>query len=396
MENTTTEMKTAEIAEGADCETNTDSSRMLASVQLVDSVTKHSNANDLVIANVLGWQIVARPDEVTATQTRLCQQTGGNGTLIIYCEIDSMLPGDAEWLPEAVKQRVAAQENKKHYRLQTIRLRGEYSQGLIIPLHPSMFTSEFTLESLHLGQDVTKQLGIKKYERPSYTGGNGGGTGEPRVSNFPTHLIDKTDEHRIQSSPKLADGLEEVVVTVKQDGMSGSYLIDPETGELMVLSRNMIRPKPAVPATAAASDCPYWYLAEKYKISEKLMNFPDFAIQGEVCGPGIQKNLLGLKDKELFVFNVIDIKHRQRLNHYDALDFCQKLDLQFVPVVGVIKNLQDAFKESKFPKMIDFLLEMSKGKYPGTKNDREGLVIRSTNGKVSFKVINNLYLLKNE
>ena len=53
---------------------------------------------------------------------------------------------------------------------------------------------------------------------------------------------------------------------------------------------------------------------------------------------------------------------------------------------------------------LDELLEMAKGKYKGTQNNREGIVIRTVKerfsdtakGRASFKVLNNNYLLKDE
>lgn len=94
--------------------------RKLASVQVVEAIVPHPNANALQLAKVLGWQVVIRMDEVKA------------GDKIVYCEIDSLLPGSAEWLPEAIKKRVAEQTSKEWFRIKTIKLRGELSQGLIV------------------------------------------------------------------------------------------------------------------------------------------------------------------------------------------------------------------------------------------------------------------------
>ena len=40
-----------------------DSSRKLASIQIVDRIDKHNNADSLELATVLGWQIVTRINE---------------------------------------------------------------------------------------------------------------------------------------------------------------------------------------------------------------------------------------------------------------------------------------------------------------------------------------------
>ena len=77
-----------------DLETNIDSERKLASIQIVDRIDPHTNANALELATVLGWQIVTRIGE-----TKIGQK-------VVYCEIDSVLP-NADWLPEAIKNKIA-------------------------------------------------------------------------------------------------------------------------------------------------------------------------------------------------------------------------------------------------------------------------------------------------
>lgn len=128
-----------------DSETNSDSTRKLASIQKVEKIVKHPDADSLSLATVLGWQVVIRNDEAREDD------------LIIYCEIDSLLPGNAEWLPEAIKTRVAAQTDQSFFRVKTIKLRKELSQGLIVPIPKDW-------DKMSVGDNVTDRLGIKKYE----------------------------------------------------------------------------------------------------------------------------------------------------------------------------------------------------------------------------------------
>lgn len=67
------------------------------------------------------------------------------GQKVVYFEIDSLLPGDAKWLPEAVKTRVAAQADKTHFRVKTVKLRNEISQGLLIAI-PNDSIGNFTVD----------------------------------------------------------------------------------------------------------------------------------------------------------------------------------------------------------------------------------------------------------
>lgn len=324
---------------------------------------KHPNADALELVTVLGWQVVTRVGEAKL------------GDTVVYCEIDSMLPGDAEWLPDAVKLRVAAQSDTSVYRIKTIKLRGELSQGLLVPL-PACLDAD-----LVVGSDVTATLGIRKYEPASFEGvGQLANSSRP----FPSDVLDKTDENRVQSYPELMAKFvgHNVVATVKMDGMSGTMLVHPDTKEFLVCSRNFVRE-----FDAKAPFDPYWYVAQKYNIESALRANDHIALQGEVCGPGIQQNLLGLTDTEFYVFNVIDIQHQRRLPHLAALAFCNDNGLRFVPV-------DTAFGLPPESWTVNELLEKAKGKYPGTKNEREGLVLRSIDGSLSVKVINNDYLLK--
>ena len=108
------------------------------------------------------------------------------------------------------------------------------------------------------------------------------------------------------------------------------------------------------------------------------------AVQGEICGPGIQKNRLGLKQIALFAFNVYDIAGRRYLDDADARAFLAEIG---VPTVEVIER-GDSFGYDLLA-----LLRLAEGKYPGTQSEREGIVVRPQTerhsevlgGRLSFK-----------
>ena len=351
-----------------DIESNSDSKRKLASIQVVDKIERHADADSLDIATILGWQTITKIGEVIL------------GERVIYCEIDSMLPYKAEWLPIAVKDRIAKENVAAPFRIRTIKLRGKVSQGLIIPLNNFL---PLYLRSLEVGHDVTSILGITKYDPPPLSE-NCALFQSRRAGSFPSRLLNKTDERRIQSYPDLLTDLngKPYNITVKMDGTSVTYLIDPQSQNFLVCSRNMVRERPINPSL-----CPYWCMAVKYDIEAKLKLIPHIAIQGEICGPNIQKNLAKLDSFELFVYNLIDINEKRRLPLYTMLSLCSStLELQTVP----LEERGPAFGYTN----IKQLLDKAKGRYLGTKNAREGLVIRSIDQTISFKVINNEYLLK--
>lgn len=196
--------------------------------------------------------------------------------------------------------------------------------------------------------------------------------------------------HNCQQVPEILDEIKGKTVysTVKCDGSSISIVY--KDGDVHICSRNLSL------KIEENKDNIYIKTAEKYDLINKLKKHgKNIAIQGELCGPNIQKNRMGLKEHKIFVFDVWDIDKQQYYSYYNLVLFCSNLHLDMVPVVDVftIKN-----------ETIDDLLKMSEGLYVGTSSQREGIVIRSLcndysntlKNRISFKVLNNNYLLKYE
>jgi RNA ligase (TIGR02306 family) len=337
--------------------------RTLASVQRISDLQPIEGADKIELASVLGWKIVVEKGLYKV------------GDLAIYMEIDSVLPAVPEF----------SFLEKHNYRIKTIRLRGQVSQGILFPLHLlDAFTDGYLPEQITEGRDVSGVMKVVKYDPPEVSeGGSGFMTGFTK-GNFPSYVA-KTDETRIQAVPKLLAELGDtpVYVSVKMDGTSGTFAI--RGGEIDICSRNMSKKD--------EGNCVYWNVAKKYKIPEILKRCDNIVIQGEVVGPGIQKNKLKLSEIDLFVFNIYDVKEGRYYDFVDFLNFCQDNDLKTVPILEINKNL------SGFS--IENLLELARGKYDSGHN-REGIVIRPMQekyshvlkGRMSFKVINNDFLLK--
>jgi RNA ligase-like protein len=125
---------------------------------------------------------------------------------------------------------------------------------------------------------------------------------------------------------------------------------------------------------------------------------PDFAIQGEVCGPGTQKNRLGLDEVDLLVFNVYDLRAAAFLPFEAFRAFCADRGLRTVPIERVVEGDEAA----AFGHSLDEWLKAARGFYTGTKQRKEGIVVRplveqpsaTLGGRLSFKVINNDFLRK--
>jgi RNA ligase (TIGR02306 family) len=333
--------------------------RKLASIQVIDSLTPIEGADRIECARVMGWNVVVKKGEFTS------------GSLCVYFEIDSVLPADCSW-SDFLKD--------KKYRVKTAKMRKCLSQGLALPFINFTEEQQEKLKSLSVGDDVTELLSVKKYEIPetgSFKGCNSAG-------NFP-YFLHKTDEIRVQSALDVLQELKDkpYYITTKCDGTSCTIFRFKE--EFGVCSRNFLLKK--------EEESVYWKVAKKYNLEEILPE--GYAIQAEVVGIGIQKNRLKLSDYDLLVFNVFDIEKQRHLDLLEFKEFCNKLNLKIVP----IDEVGECFNYS-----LEALLEMAKGKYSNTQNNREGIVIRPQvgffsrclRGRLSFKVLNNDYLLKDE
>lgn len=327
--------------------------RKLVSIQKIESLQPIAGADFIEKAIVLGWSLVVKKGEFQS------------GDLCAFFEIDSVLP-EAEW-SEFMRP--------SKFRVRTKKMRGVLSQGLALPID----RFGLSIEAL-IGADITSLIGVTKYEPPC-------NNGEEYAGDFPC-FIPKTDEIRLQSAPELLDEIQNLPIfaTLKYDGSSATYAnLD---GKFYVCSRN----KELLPSNNA-----YWQVADRYNLEEVIPN--GYAIQGEVYGEGIQKNRLAIKGVDLAVFNVFDIREGRFLDGQEYQDFCKSLG---IPVVQTLYSDGPSDPTHQAARTIEDFLEEARGFYSGTTNPREGIVVRPWHetqskvlgGRLSFKVINNEFLLK--
>lgn len=337
--------------------------RKLASVQRVLALEPIPNADAIELARINGWQCVVKKGEF---------HVGDKG---VFLEIDAIPPDIPAfqflWTPKTAAPDETTPRPAK-FRLRTMKLRGALSQGLLLPLALLGVNGDE-------GDDLTDALGVEKYEPPVFQTMGGLARGP-----FPSWLP-KTDEMRVQSVPEVLDELRGLpyVCTLKCDGTSASYTLNSRDGDLHVCSRNL---------SLVDGDNVYWRLARELELERILRENAGLAIQGEACGPGIQKNRLALKSPQLRVFNVYDIPNGRYFSDAGLRAFCASNGLTPVEII----EAGESFEHS-----LESLLALAEGVYPNTKNEREGLVIRSQDerfsealsGRLSFKAISNRFLL---
>jgi len=352
--------------------------RKLASIRLVKEIKPIKEADAIELAVVDGWQVVTKKGEFKP------------GDICVYFEIDSFLPPreEFEFLRKTSFKKMGDVEG---FRLRTIRLRGELSQGLLMPLNVLPVSG-----NVYLGMDVTEIFGVVKYEPPIPAELAGKAKGY-----FPSFLC-RTDEERVQN---LSAEYEEWKIssehqfyaTEKLDGSSATFYV--KNGEFGVCSRNLELADPGefVPGMELCDDGierpkrenTFWKVAREMGIKKKLLTTGrNLCIQGELIGEGIQKNPYRIKGHTVLFYNAFDIDKRERLNLRDFISLMKDLEFETVPILGL---------EFLLPDTIEELLREAEGKSilnPNT--EREGMVIRSMDTAISFKVISNKFLLGSE
>jgi RNA ligase (TIGR02306 family) len=334
--------------------------RKLATIQKISEVQPIEGADKIELASVLGWKVVIKKDEFKP------------GDLCVYCEVDSFLPikPEFEFLRKSSYKKMS--DGTEGFRLKTIKLRGQISQGLIIPL--SSLNED--ISNFNIGDDITELLSIVKYEPPIPAQLAGEVKGA-----FPS-FISKTDEERIQN---LIEYLPAYIntpfyVTEKVDGTSVTIYFN--NGEFGICSRNLELKENA--------ENTYWKVVRELDIENKLRNYgKNIALQGELLGEGIQKNIYKIRGQAIKFFDVFDIDKYQYYDYNSFIEILKNFGLETVPVID------DSFS---LPGSVDEILLMANGKSVlNPAANREGLVFRAIAEKrFSFKAISNNFLLLNE
>src|SRR3972149_4988613 len=261
--------------------------RKLASIQQIKEIKPIEGADRIEKIRINDWWCVSEKGNFNV------------GDLAVYFEIDALLPSSNpifSFLAKGNSEKTMAVDGKEYkgYRLKSIKLRKQLSQGLALPLFSALGTTSGNLPIME-GTDVSELLGIVKYEAPISAQ-----LADQIKGPFPS-FITKTDEERVQN---LGDLIKEkagtfMYITEKLDGSSATYY--KKDGVMCACSRNL--------ELLDNEGNTIWKLARTYTMTENLPN--NIAIQGEIVGEGIQKNPLKLHGQDFYVFNVFDIEKRK-------------------------------------------------------------------------------------
>ena len=337
------------------------SERKLVTVEKILDVKPASNADALEIVKVRGWNVVVKKGDFKV------------GDVVLYFEIDSTLPeSDSRFsflMHKGVKSIVVDGVDYRGHVLRTMKLRGNLSQGLVLPL------SDFP-EVNPESEDIAGDLGVVKYEPPIPANLSGQILGK-----FPSE-VRKTDAERVQNLESSWDAIKKHrwVATEKIDGSSVTLGFDGE--KFRACSRNW--------ELRVTDDLSSYDVAKRYGIADVLKAHPGLWIQAELAGPGVQGNKLRLSGQRLFIFNVIkNGEYLPRSQWHDRL----------------LKNAAPTLP-LELPETVSETVSQVDGMMSTISPDRfaEGVVWHSAigqgldylDGRDCFKAINNSWLLKDK
>jgi RNA ligase (TIGR02306 family) len=329
--------------------------RALATVETVTATAPIEAADAIERARVRGWDVVVKKGEFRP------------GDTCLYIEIDAFVPLDDPRFAflEARGRKVV--DGRAGHVLRTAKLRGAYSQGLVIGV-----ASFPELAGIEVGTDVTDLLGIVKYEPPIPAE-----LAAAAVGPYPSAFAPRTDAERVQNLVEDFATLRSAArwtATEKIDGTSVTYVNDD--GRLRVASRNW---------ELAVAETTQWSIADELGLLALLE--PGDALQGELYGEGIQSNPLRIRGQRFAPFA---LWRGRRPVPRDAWP------------VG-LAALAVPQLELALPDSVEACLEQADGLYSSINPERraegivwhsDGAVFDTLGGRGCFKAISNAYLLK--
>ena len=316
-------------------------------IETISEVTAHGNADRLEVARCkdLGFVFVVP------------KGTQRPGDRVLYIPIDAIIPAELaeKW---GVRRFLAG---KNHNRVKTVRLRGEISQGLVMPLK---WLAEYGLDEAAPPEAITQGFGITQYEPPVLV--IQGGKLRPLPAGLSEYDIEGAERH-LDVLESLLD--QPVVVMEKIEGSNLSVTVD-EAGALFVNQRHhTIEPD--------GPDTHTWWVGAR---QSGLIAFAQWlhqhtgkhvTVYGELIGPGIQGNLYRLKTHTVLSYDAFVDRAWvpwERLRGFFA-EYPGEPKPALVPVLGQGMSLREWLEGRN-------LRDASNGPSTLAETPREGIVIK--------------------
>jgi RNA ligase (TIGR02306 family) len=359
-------------------------------VARINEIKPIENAQNIEQAIIGGWNCIIQKNQYT------------EGGLVVVATTDAVIPQDLS------DNMNVTNYLRKGGRVRTVKLRGVYSECLIIPFNMLVGRSKF-VKTWKEGDDLMEALSIFKYEPPAVQVQLASGRKLKYHQNpnfgiyykFPNikNVTGIFNEEDVVEVSRKIHGTNARYGIVKKNKLSIWDKVKRFFGDKWIEYEYVYGSHNVEKGSDSQGfyDTDVWKtIAEKYNIREKLWEFfkntkdhynikDGIIIYGEIYGPGIQKNYdYGLKEIEYAGFDVtINGEYQPTSRSFVIHDM---IGLNYVPVLEFNNWSEDLLTKYTFDKI------------EGTKIPHEGVVIKKTDGdrrKVA-KIINPDYLIYGE
>ena len=341
----------------------------LATVSVIQEIQPIEGKDRIVLATVENYHSIVQKGEFKP------------GDKVIYVYYDAILPVRPEF--EFLRKRCWS-EKLKGFRIRPMKMGGAISEGLVLPL--SLLPDG---DSLPVGTVVTEALGIMRYDpelQPPRQDTRKRwwmrypairkairlfGYIKPHLADGYPSLIPKSDEENIERCWDRISSLDcEYIITEKMEGCAAMYVLG-KGGRLHSYSHNR---------EAGDSGC-WGEIARKLDIRKGLRKARKatrrrIAIEGEICGPGIQKNIYHFPEFRFFLYSAYDADTGKALTYTELCAIAAIMGIEQVPFI----------RRGKAFGSVETMLADAEGlSLHGKDIPREGLVWRTEDGSVHFK-----------
>ena len=338
-------------------------SKLPIEVCVVDDIRPHPNADRLAIVRIKGWQAVVGRAEFK------------QGDRVVYFPPDARLPQYVSDAMNVTKYLKGSDDNK---RVGQIRLRGEPSFGLVVPLPER-------LREAAVGDDVAAYFGVTKWEPPVL-----GQAGD--VLGYEHPLFQRyTDIENLRNFPNAFEEGEDVIITEKIHGTN--VRIGRIGGELMAGSHNLARKRPDAEEEMARNF--YWYPLTLEPVKALLASVPgnQVILYGETYGRVQNLHYGHGRDLAFAAFDLLVDGHF--LDWWEFTQRCRECGVATVPIVNetAYYSLASVAAHSRGRSLL-----------AGAEHMREGVVVKPAaerysevlKGRLIGKYLNDDYLLSKE
>ena len=364
-------------------------------VAKINEIKPIEGADNIELGVIGGWNCIIKKGQYSVDD------------LVIVATTDAVIP---QTISDAMN---VTNYLRKGQRVRTVKLRGVYSECLIIPL---MYAEKLTHPKAKWeeGTDMMELLGIIKYEPPVTQIQLASGK-KVRYQNNPAFTVYYKFPNLKNVKGMFNDG-DLVQITRKLHGTNARYGIVKKlklsfwdkVKKFFGLADEWIDYEYVYGShnVEKGSDSQGFYstdvwreVAEKYQIKDRLWHMikvlgsvqdvgSGIIVYGEIYGPGIQKNYdYKLKELELVMFDFTINGEYQDIHKVEAYSDSKILNVPHAPILHIgawSQEIQDKFTFNNF--------------IEGTKIPHEGIVIKDWSGQRNkvAKVINPDYLIYGE